>query len=328
MPVFNGESHLGEAIESILRQSLGDFEFLVIDDASTDRSEEIVRSYDDPRIRLVRNESNLKLARSLNKGLALARGSYVARMDADDVSLPRRFEKQIAFLEGHRDVGVCGTWLRTFGTESVPWKVPASHDEILVTMLFQSSLMHPTVLMRKSLFDPSDPAYDESMVVAQDYALWTSLVGKTRFANIPEVLLHYRIDDLSEKRRRYKQAQIEVANDLRIRYLERCGIESDSEERKLHNELARCEYGHTKDFVARTAAWLSKILSTNEAKPFAAPSACTEVLTAKFYDVCAAVLDEVDPRAAFTAFSETWGRNDYLSRLKLQLKLLRRKLHR
>ena len=112
MPVHNGAAYLAEAMESILRQSLADFEFLVVDDASTDHSAALVRNVKDPRVRLIPSTERLKLSGALNLGLDQARGRYVARMDADDISLPRRLESQARFLEQNPAIGLCGTWIR------------------------------------------------------------------------------------------------------------------------------------------------------------------------------------------------------------------------
>ncbi len=109
MSVYNGEKYLREAIDSILNQTFKDFEFLIIDDGSTDSSADIIRSYTDFRIRLIQNEKNIGLTRSLNKGLKLAKGEYIARMDVDDISLPIRFEKQVSFLDKYEDVKLVGS---------------------------------------------------------------------------------------------------------------------------------------------------------------------------------------------------------------------------
>ena len=115
MPVHNGAEFLTEAIDSMLRQSLKDFEFLIVDDASTDSSASIVQGYSDPRIRLIQSPERLKLSGALNLGLDQAQGRYIARMDADDISLPKRLERQVKFLEENPDIGLCGSWIRYFG---------------------------------------------------------------------------------------------------------------------------------------------------------------------------------------------------------------------
>ena len=114
MPAYNAEAYIGAAMESILSQSFGDFEFLILNDCSTDGTEAIIQSYDDPRIVYIKNEKNMGVAATLNKGLAAAQGEYIARMDADDFSLPQRFEKQVAYLDAHPEVVVLGTQVQFF----------------------------------------------------------------------------------------------------------------------------------------------------------------------------------------------------------------------
>ena len=115
MPVYNGEKYLKESIESILKQTFRDFEFLIINDTSTDESEKIIRSFKDSRIKLIKNEKNIGLTKSLNKGLDLAKGEYMARMDADDISLPKRLEIQVAFMDKNPKIGVIGAWAKVIG---------------------------------------------------------------------------------------------------------------------------------------------------------------------------------------------------------------------
>jgi len=148
MPVFNEDATLQEAVESILHQTRQDFELILIDDGSTDHTPEILDNYSDhdQRIRVF-HQSHSGLIRSLNKGLELAKGKYLARMDADDISLPERLEKQTAYLENNPEVGVCGTWAKKFGltNKHQTIKMPASPEEIKSGLLFNNTLIHPTV---------------------------------------------------------------------------------------------------------------------------------------------------------------------------------------
>jgi glycosyltransferase involved in cell wall biosynthesis len=191
MPVYNGEKYLREAIDSILNQTYRDFEFIILNDGSTDSTEEIILSYDDPRIVYVKNKENLQIVKTLNQGIALAKGKYIARMDADDISLPRRFEKQIALMTARPDIDVCGTWYKTFGEKEYLQKLPTQDEQIKVDLLFYTSLAHPSIMMKKSIFD--ECKYSENFPKAEDYALWIELADKFKFANIPESLLHYRL---------------------------------------------------------------------------------------------------------------------------------------
>jgi glycosyltransferase involved in cell wall biosynthesis len=135
MPVYNTEMYLKEAIDSILNQTFRDFEFIVINDGSTDSTSDIIESYSDPRIIYLQNEKNLGVATSLNKGLSIAKGTYIARMDGDDVSRCDRLEKQVAFMDANPEIGVCGTWLETIGDRNEVWSPPRNHDQIIVGML-------------------------------------------------------------------------------------------------------------------------------------------------------------------------------------------------
>jgi hypothetical protein len=193
MPVFNGERYLREAVASILNQSYGDFEFLIIDDGSTDRSAAIIDSYRDPRVRLVRHQANLGLVPTLNRGLELARGKYVARMDCDDISLPDRFAKQVALLEAAPEIGVCGGWIEYFMGRELVLELPAEDQAIKQALLTFNPMAHPTVMIRASVIERHRIRYDPDYPHVEDYELWSRLAALTGFANIPEVLLKYRI---------------------------------------------------------------------------------------------------------------------------------------
>lgn len=190
MPVYNGEKYLREAIDSILNQTCTDFEFIILNDASTDETEEIILSYDAPRITYARNETNLQIANTLNKGIALAKGKYIARMDADDISLPERFERQIKFMEDNPDIDVCGCSMKTFGMQNVIYRFSKTHDEIMVELLCGFALAHPTIMGKRSFF--LEHHYAAAYNKAEDYDLWTRTVKESEFANLPDVLLLYR----------------------------------------------------------------------------------------------------------------------------------------
>ena len=194
MPVYNGEKYLKEAIDSILCQTYSDFEFIIINDCSADGSENIVLSYNDDRIVYIKNEENSGVARSLNVGLEKACGEYIARMDADDIALPDRFEKQVNFLDTHSEYGVCGCNIEKFSeNEERPFLFSTENDSIKIDLLFDSAVPHPGVMMRKSL--GKDLYYDAHYEQAEDFELWTRLIKKTQICNLPEILLKYRVHD-------------------------------------------------------------------------------------------------------------------------------------
>jgi glycosyltransferase involved in cell wall biosynthesis len=194
MPVFNCEFYLADAIDSILRQSFTDFELILIDDGSTDSSGEIIGRYRDSRLVILRNNQNKGLIYSLNRGVAVAQGKYIARMDADDVSLENRLQKQWDFLEKHTWCSLCGTWARFMdanGTLGQKWKRVTREEEVRVALLFHSPLIHPSVMARTEVLK-SHP-YDDTAAHCEDYALWLELErAGYRMVNLPVVLLYYR----------------------------------------------------------------------------------------------------------------------------------------
>ena len=194
MPVYNTkEEYLRETIDSILGQTFTDFEFLIINDASTDkRVREVVLSYDDDRIVYVENEKNLGISESSNKGITLAKGEYIARQDHDDVSLPKRLEKEVCYLDEHPDVGVCSCWFEMFPKKKIT-KYPHKNNDIK-EMLFLSGdpISHSASMIRKSVLTENNVFYKDEYRYAEDYALWVDLADKTNFYSLPEILLKYR----------------------------------------------------------------------------------------------------------------------------------------
>lgn len=194
MPVYNTEEvYLREAIESILNQTFTDFEFLIIDDGSTNDVKVVISSYKDERIKYINNEHNIGLIKTLNKGFDLASGEYIARMDSDDISLPTRFEKQVKFLDENPNVGVLGTWFQYFPSNRIVETFADSKDIKECMLINSNNIGHPTVMIRNSVIKEFDAKYDESALYVEDYSLWLSLIDKVDFANIPEVLLNYRV---------------------------------------------------------------------------------------------------------------------------------------
>jgi glycosyltransferase involved in cell wall biosynthesis len=195
LPVYNGGRYLAGAIESILNQSYRDFELLIVNDGSTDGSAAVIAHYQelDGRIR-VHTQPNQGFCAALNNGLALVRGEYIARMDADDVSLPERLVRQVAFLDDHPEVGVLGGAFRLMdegGQLGLVVRFPAEHNVLVWLLLFCCPLGHPTVMMRSRVVRGVS-GYDPQMAYVEDYDLWRRLKGQTRFSNLPETLLHYR----------------------------------------------------------------------------------------------------------------------------------------
>ncbi|MFA6587804.1 MAG: glycosyltransferase [Patescibacteria group bacterium] len=195
MPIYNGEVHLETAIKSILNQTYPDFELLILDDASTDSSLKIIKSFNDPRIRLIQNEANAGLNKTLNIGLAAAHSVYIARMDQDDISHPERLKKQIAYLEQNPEIGVCGTAVEFLAKTGKKTNLifPTGNNLIKWAFCFYNPIAHPTVMMRKKIVEQVN-GYStlEHTHYTEDYDLWYRLLPITKFHNLEEPLLTLR----------------------------------------------------------------------------------------------------------------------------------------
>ena len=192
--VYNGEKYLKEAIDSILNQTFKDFEFLIINDASTDNSEEILKNYKDSRIKIIFNKKNLGLTKSINKGLKIAKGEYIARQDADDVSSSERLEKQVRFLDTYPDYAAVGSFTKIIDEKSkviCQLERPVYFQEIKRALMLDNCITHGSVMIRKKCLLEVG-FYDEAMKRSQDYELWLRLSEKYKLANLPEYLYSWR----------------------------------------------------------------------------------------------------------------------------------------
>lgn len=194
MSVYNGEKYLAKAIESILNQTYKNFEFIIIDDGSTDKSLEIIEKYQnlDARIILITRE-NKGLVASLNEGIQKAKGEYIARMDADDICLPNRIEEQLEYMKNNQ-LDLCGSWVQTFDEKNKLsiWQFPENHNDIVFRSFFICSFAHPSVIIKSTVFEKL--RYENE--VAEDYRLWCDILSNGyKAGNIPKVLLKYRLHD-------------------------------------------------------------------------------------------------------------------------------------
>jgi len=242
MAVYNGLPYLRQAIESVLAQSFADFELLVIDDASSDGSAECVRSYDDPRIRLICNERNLGQTPSLNRGLELARGEYVARLDQDDLCAPERLEKQVALLDTRPDVAVVASWARLIDNGGQPaglWRgtIDDFPDFFSTLLLGNCPFVHSSVMMRRDAVVEVG-GYDPAFKRMQDYELWTRLALR-RYGGLilQEPLVFYRVHD----RQQHVTKASAIERDYRIAHERLIGRLSGGRHAELLVELLRAD---------------------------------------------------------------------------------------
>lgn len=201
MPVYNAEKYLKEAIDSILNQTFKDFEFIIINDASTDNSKKIIMSYDDKRIRYFNNKSNLGITRTLNKGLKIAKGKYIARMDADDISLSNRLKLQNERLEADRNLVILSShfdWINEKGNYNSKSRLTSSPEEIFYEMQFRNCLGHSTAFFNKGIIVNEFEGYNERYEVAQDNDLWLRVSKKYKIVKLDKVLMKIRCSKQSK----------------------------------------------------------------------------------------------------------------------------------
>lgn len=233
MSVYNGEKYVVDAIESVLSQTFTDFEFLIFEDCSKDNSLSILQEYakKDSRINLIANETNQGLTANLIEGMNIAKGTYLARMDADDICLPERFEKQITYLNQHKEISLLGSSVIFFednGYEFMGYQ-PLEHDEIKVELLLGYTMMHPSVMMRLNDFRKHNLNYDISFRYSQDFDLWVRAIALLKFANIKEPLLKMR-EHPNKISRELKPQQKLLSDRIRKNQLEFLGIKFTEDE--------------------------------------------------------------------------------------------------
>lgn len=244
MPVYNASKYLREAMDSILNQTFKDFELLIINDGSTDDSEDIIKSYKDPRIRLINNETNMKLIATLNKGIALSKGKYIARMDSDDISHPKRLELQYKLMEENKNIAVCGTGMKFIGKHSKTTVIEAP-DQIRNCLRVYNCMYHPTVMLRRSILVENNYNYNKNYIHAEDYHLFQLLSERFDIVNIGTPLLNYRVSPEGISRV-HNTEQRYMADNISMEALERIGIHFDRH-RYPEKRLAKKEIVEIRD---------------------------------------------------------------------------------
>ncbi len=256
MSVYNDEKYLQESIDSILNQTFTEFEFLIINDGSTDNSFNILKenAEKDPRIKIIINEENIGLIASLNKGLELASCDLIARMDSDDIAIASRLEVQYQFMIENPNISVCGGG---FIYQEEPNRIniyPETHTDIVISSLYDCSLAHPTVIYRKTDI-LSIGGYDKEDLYAEDYGLWVNLIitGKFKLHNFPMALIYYRTHPTID-RSKYREIQKNTAERLGQKLLKHFGICINEEDYSLlldNNKKTKEQVIHCKTLLEK-----------------------------------------------------------------------------
>lgn len=249
MAVFNGEKYLEEAILSILNQTYSNIELIIINDGSTDRSKEIIKSYllKDKRIVLIDNVENKGLIYSLNKGIENAKGKYIARMDADDISLKERLQKQVKFMEENNDIVLSGTahtiFLDDYEYISRNMNVLTDYEMIKAHSIFECSFVHPSIIMRSDIIKKERYKYKEKYKHAEDFGLWTEILARYKASNINEPLIKYRIvkNSVTRKANKNIEERRKVFKEIFKQYLNALEFKVSNLELDIHFEIANIQ---------------------------------------------------------------------------------------
>lgn len=236
MSVYNAEKYVEEAIESMLSQTWRNFELIIFDDASTDSSYEKICNFQDERIIVIKNKKNVGLTKNLNRGLKMAKGKYIARMDADDISLPQRLEKQVAYMESHKDIALASCSSISFGGERAKNVIRLDSTQIKGRLVFWSVLPHPGFIFRRSLFTRCGIEYNEGMKYAQDYDFQSRVAKKYKIACLSDILLEYRVSEKQISAEKYEEQQM-YANRVRVRQFQEYGVRLRTKDAKIIQKM-------------------------------------------------------------------------------------------
>lgn len=247
MSVYNGETYLREAIDSILDQTYSNFEFLIINDGSTDNSVSILESYDDPRIRLIHNGENIGLTKSLNKGINLAKGDYIARMDADDVSIKERFEYQLKKISGFDCV--C--------SQAIDINISLDNSKKIASYLFfENPIIHSSVFIKKNVLNVNK--YDSTVRFAQDYDLWTRLIKKHKFSLVQKSVIKNNLNEnrlgISSFHKQKKYADL-----VRYKYYESFGLILNDSEKDIISRMTSISPGYSYKYFHEVIELFNKL---------------------------------------------------------------------
>jgi glycosyltransferase involved in cell wall biosynthesis len=285
MPVYNAEKYLNRAIDSILSQSYNNIEFLVINDGSTDNSLNIIRSYKDERIVLVENDKNRGLIYSLNIGIEIAKGKYIARMDADDISFQDRIQKQCNFLEKNITVGILGTLIEGETKFKVYADQKLNSNELKARIIFNNIFNHPTIMFRSSFLKEKNINYNSEYPHAEDYNLWLTALNDTEFAILIEPLLYYE-NHQDQVSYIYDQEQRTSILKTQQKFLRSINLEFNDDEMEIHRKLFYQNYIYDLNFLIAAEKWLIKIRDNRGFQAIVTKEALEKTTSVMWFELC------------------------------------------
>lgn len=266
MPVFNGGHYLKDSIESILSQDFSDFEFLVINDGSTDNTAQLISSYKDKRIRVINNDNNLGLVLSLNKGIDSAAGKYIVRMDSDDISSQNRLSVQVRFMNNNPQIGASGSYYYLlYKNKRAIFDFPITYSEIRPYLIFNSPIPHPTAIIRASILNEHQLRYSSEAKHVEDYDFWSRMSKYCELTNMKQCLLNYRMHEKQASRSlHHVQERGKNISAIRMRHLHELGLQPSEKEIVIHNLVSDAGKPENESMLKDAEQWLFKIKGVNE----------------------------------------------------------------
>ncbi len=292
IPCYNVEKYVVESVCSIINQTYTNLEIIVINDCSTDKTGEKLEylAGKDSRIKIYDNEINLKLIKTLNKGIEICRGKYIARMDADDISLPTRIEKQVRFLEQNDDYSIVSTMFYTFKAGSHRknlYKNPTEYRDLQACLLFKSAICHPASMIRKTLFTEKGLRFEEQYLHVEDYALWSKALYCSKLANIGEPLLLYRVHD-NQISSIHEKKQIENKKEVFKIHCENLGIPVTGEILDIYSSVAESVPSISSyDYLSKCENFMIALIEKNKRDDFCSQEYLKRMLSLHWLRLCA-----------------------------------------
>lgn len=293
MPCYNVEKYIVEAMDSILNQTYRNIEVIAINDCSKDKTGEILRQMaeKDMRIKVVDNDENLRLIRTLNKGIALCSGEYIARMDSDDIALPTRLEKEVDFLEKNPDHDIVSTQFYAFRSENPDKRDlhhnPTSDCDLRAYILFKSGICHPAVMIRKRVFTELDLSFEMEYLHVEDYALWSKAIYKTKIANLSEPLLLYRVHQ-QQVSALNEQLQIDNKKKVFKIHCEHLGLPTTDEYLDIYASVAESTPTQSSGaYIDKCENFILSLIQLNREKPFCNAQYLENMLSINWLRICA-----------------------------------------
>lgn len=293
IPCYNAEKYIKESILSILNQTYTNLEIIAINDCSTDSTleklEDLAKA--DNRIKIFSNNENLRLIKTLNKGVELCSGKYIARMDADDISLSTRIEKEVRFLEENPDYDIVSTQFHTFHENDTnklyPYANPCKFEDIRAFVLFKSCVCHPAVMIRKTLFTDLKLKFEEKYLHVEDYALWSKAVYLTKIANIDESLLLYRVHK-TQISTVHEQIQLDNKKEVFKIHCHHWGLDDTDNLLDIYASVAESvPQEPTLEYLSKCEGFMINLLEINKVKKLCSQSFLDKMLSLHWLRLCA-----------------------------------------